>query len=262
MGARALYLVTGLAAALCVAALSACGGGGSFNSGQRAPWRGETERACLASGAVQMSAEIQLMEEIDGPGVCGLERPLHVSGLAGGRVWVSPPATIGCPMTLGLERWVKDSVQPAAYRYYGRPVVAIKQIASYGCRGRNGNSNGAPSEHAFGNALDIAGFRFAGGEEITVVQGWWKGSARDRAFLEAVAYGACDEFYTVLAPGSDRYHYNHIHVDFLRPNNRNGHHLCQPKIDPNVPVAEGAGEPQRSALSELIPFMGPSTRRN
>ena len=257
MGARVLYLVTGLAAATTAAALVGCGGGGTFNVGQRAPWRGETERACLASGAVEATAYVQPMTEIDGPGVCGLERPLRVSGLAGGRVWVLPAATVGCPITAGLERWVKDSVQPAAYRYFGRPVVAIRQIASYGCRGRNGNSYGAPSEHAFGNALDIAGFRFAGGEEITVVQGWWRGSARERAFLKTVFVGACDEFYTVLGPGSDSHHYNHIHVDFLRPNNRNGHHLCQPTIDLNVPVAEAPARPQRSVFSGLIPFMGP-----
>src|SRR5688572_13450994 len=148
MGARISYLVTGLAIAISVAAVLGCGGGGTFNSGQRAPWRGQTERACLAGGAVQVSAHIQPMEEIDGPGVCGLERPLRVSGLSGGRVWVAPVATVGCPMTAALDRWVSNAVQPAAYRYFGRPVVAIRQIASYGCRGRNGNSFGAPSEHA------------------------------------------------------------------------------------------------------------------
>jgi hypothetical protein len=254
MGARILFLVAGLAAAIAVAALSGCGGGGTFNSGQRAPWRGETERACLASGAVQATAYIQPMTEIDGPGVCGLERPLHVSGLAGGRVWVAPAATIGCPLTAGLERWVKASVQPAAYRYFGRPVVAIKQIASYGCRGRNSDSWGAPSEHAFGNALDIGGFRLAGGEEISVVEDWSRGGPRERAFLRAVFIGACDEFYTVLGPGSDRHHYNHIHVDLLRPNNRNGRHLCRPSIDENVPVAAAPAR-SRSLASGLLSFV-------
>ena len=41
------------------------------------------------------------------------------------------------------------------------------------------------------------------------------GTPRERAFLQAVFAGACAEFYTVLGPGSDRYHYNHIHVDLL-----------------------------------------------
>src|SRR3989337_2193884 len=105
MGARVLYLVAGLTVAACLAALIRCAAGGTFNSGQRAPWRGETEHACLVSGAVRASAYVQSMTTIDGPGVCGLERPLRVSGLLGGRVGVSPPATIGGPLPAGPDPW-------------------------------------------------------------------------------------------------------------------------------------------------------------
>jgi hypothetical protein len=256
MGARVAYLVAGLTVAACLAALIGCGGGGTFNSGQRAPWRGKTEQACLASGAVRASAYVQPMSTIDGPGVCGLERPLRVSGLSGGRVGVAPPATIGCPLTARLDRWVRATVQPAAYRYFGRPVVEIRQIASYGCRGRNGARYGNISEHAFGNALDIAGFRLAGGSEITVFKGW-RGSPRERAFLQAVFAGACAEFYTVLGPGSDRYHYNHIHVDLLVSNARNGRHYCQSSPGRGVPVAEAEGEPKSTASVRPLSFVGP-----
>jgi hypothetical protein len=258
MGVRVAYLVTGLAVAACLGVLIGCGGGGTFNSGQRAPWRAKTEEACLVGGAVRASSYVQPMSAIDGPGVCGLERPLRVSGLAGGRIAVSPAATIGCPLTAGLDRWVRNSVQPASYRYFGRPVVEIKQIASYGCRGRNGNRYGDISEHAFGNALDIAGFRLAGGDEITVVRGWWKGSPRERAFLQAVLAGACAEFYTVLGPGSDRHHYNHIHVDLLVSNARNGRHFCQPSPGRGVPVAEAAGAPGTTASVKPFAFVGPA----
>jgi hypothetical protein len=197
------------------------------------------------------------MTSIDGPGVCGLERPLHVSGLLGGRVGVAPTATIGCPLTAALDRWVKTTVQPAAYHYFGRPVVEIKQIASYGCRGRNGNRYGDISEHAFGNALDIAGFRLAGGEEISVYMGWRNGTPREQAFLQAVFAGACAEFYTVLGPGSDRYHYNHIHVDLLVSNARNGRHVCQPSPGRGVPVAEARGDPRSTASVKPLSFVGP-----
>jgi hypothetical protein len=257
MGARVAYFVAGLAVAACLGTLIGCAGGGTFNSGQRAPWRGKTEEACLASGAVRASAYVQSMPAIDGPGVCGLEVPLRVSGLSGGRVGVAPPATIGCPLTAGLDRWLRDSVQPAAYRYFGRPVVELKQIASYGCRGRNGNRFGAISEHAFGNALDIAGFRLAGGDEITVVGGWWGGPPRERAFLQTVFSGACAEFYTVLGPGSDRFHYNHIHVDLLLTNTRSGHHFCQPSPGRGVPVAQAEGEPHSTASVTPLSFVGP-----
>jgi hypothetical protein len=258
MGARVLYLVSGLTVAACLATLIGCaGGGGTFNSGQRAPWRGKAEQACLASGAVQASAYVRPMEAIDGPGVCGLERPLRVAGLSSGRVGLAPPATIGCPLTAGLDRWVRNTVQPASYRYFGRPVVEIKQIASYGCRGRNGNRFGHISEHAFGNALDIAGFRLSTGEEISVYTGWWKGSPRERAFLQAVLTGACAEFYTVLGPGSDRHHYNHIHVDLLLTNTRNGRHLCQPAPSRNVAVAEGPSDPRSTASVRPLSFVRP-----
>ena len=77
-------------------------------------------------------------------------------------------------------------MQPAAQRYFGSRVVEITQIASYGCRGRNGNNYGNISEHAFGNALDMAAFRLANGQNIVVVNAWGHGTAREQAFLQAV----------------------------------------------------------------------------
>jgi hypothetical protein len=170
---------------------------------------------------------------------------------------VSPAATVGCPLTAALDRWVQASVQPAARRYFGSRVVEIRQIASYGCRGRNGNSYGNPSEHAFGNALDMAGFRLANGQEILVVRAWWRGTQRERAFLQDIFAGACGEFYTVLGPGSDRYHYNHIHVDLLVSNAKGGRHYCQPSPG-RVPVAEAPSEPRTTASVKPIPFVGPA----
>ena len=87
-------------------------------------------------------------------------------------VAVSPPATLACPIVSELERWIAGSVQPAAMRWFGSPVVEIKQISAYSCRGMNGNSRASISEHAFGNALDIAAFTLADGRKITVKNGW------------------------------------------------------------------------------------------
>ena len=106
-------------------------------------------------------------------------------------------------------------------------------------------SRGPLSEHSFGNALDVAGFRLASGREVTVLQGWWRGTPRDRAFLQLVFAGACAEFYTVLGPGSDAYHSNHFHLDLLRTNARGGRHFCQPQprsgAYANLPGSEPAG---------------------
>jgi hypothetical protein len=194
----------------------------------RASWRAEVEEQCLAGGEVRASAYVEPASDPGGRGSCGMERPLKVSATAGGRVVVSPPATINCPMTAAINRWVQGPVQQAAYTYFRQPVVEIKQIASYGCRGRNGSHFGPLSEHAFGNALDVAAFRLADGRDITVVRSWAQGTPAERAFLRAAFTSACAEFYTVLGPGSDSYHYNHFHLDLLLTNARNGGHLCRP----------------------------------
>ena len=56
-----------------------------------------------------------------------------------GPVSVKPAATLACPIVSVLERWLADSVQPAATRWFGARVVEIKQISAYSCRGMNGN---------------------------------------------------------------------------------------------------------------------------
>jgi len=65
-----------------------------------------------------------------------------------GPVALKPAATLACPIVSALDRWLADSVQPAAMRWFGQRVVEIKQISAYSCRGMNGNSHAHISEHA------------------------------------------------------------------------------------------------------------------
>jgi len=111
-----------------------------------------------------------------------------------------------------LDRFVSEKVQPAALRWFGQRVVEIKQISAYSCRGMNGDPDADISEHAFGNALDMAAFTFADGRKITVKDGW-HGAPAEQGFLRDIHSAACEMFTTVLAPGSNAYHYDHIHVD-------------------------------------------------
>ena len=153
-------------------------------------------------------------------------------------VSVSPAATLACPMVSVLEQWLANDVQPAALRWFGVPVAEIKQISAYSCRGMNGNSRARISEHAFGNALDIASFTLADGRKITVKDGW-RGLPEEQGFLRDVQGAACDQFNTVLAPGSNVYHYDHIHVDLMR--RHGGRRACNPDAVPGEVVAARAG---------------------
>jgi hypothetical protein len=142
-----------------------------------------------------------------------------------GPVTLKPTATLACPIVSALDKWLAESVQPAAMRWFGSRVVGITQISAYSCRGMNGNSRAHISEHAFGNALDIAAFTFADGRNMSVKNGW-KGMPEEQGFLRDVQGGACQVFNTVLAPGSNVYHYDHIHVDLMRRAKRPV--ICQP----------------------------------
>jgi hypothetical protein len=166
----------------------------------------------------------------------GPARAPQVTGSVG-PVEVKPAATLACPIVSVLDRWIAEAVQPAAMRWFRQPVVEIKQISAYSCRGMNGNPNAHISEHAFGNALDIAAFILADGRKV-VVQYGWNGKPEEAGFLHDVQAAACEQFTTVLAPGANVYHYNHIHVDLMRRASKR--RICEPAAIPGDVVAERA----------------------
>jgi len=171
---------------------------------------------------------------------------------------VAPAATLACPLVSMLDRFASDSVQPAAMRWFGQPVVEIKQISAYSCRGMNGDSNARISEHAFGNALDIAAFTLAGGRVITVKDGW-HGAPEEQAFLRDVHGAACRLFTTVLAPGSNAYHYDHMHVDLMR--RPSGHVVCEPAAIPGEAAFAHAGGRHAHTQQAEAPDTGLSATR-
>lgn len=192
----------------------------------RGGWRADKERACMA--AREPSPTVTEIGPITEQGTCGMDFPLEVTALSGGTVAISPTAKMGCPLADALEAWIADSVEPAAMAHFGVQVVEIEQISAYACRNRN-NFGRELSEHAFGNALDVAGFKLANGREISVKSGW-EGSAEEKAFLRQVFGGACRQFTTVLGPGSNFLHYNHIHMDLAELAPDGSPKMCKPPI--------------------------------
>ena len=167
-----------------------------------------------------------------------------------GPVAVRPAATLACPIVSALDRWLADSVQPAATRWFGARVVEIKQISAYSCRGMNGNPSAHISEHAFGNALDIAAFTLADGRRIAVKDGW-RGLPEEQGFLRDVQAAACQQFSTVLAPGSNAYHHDHLHVDLMRRASRRV--VCEPQAVSGEEIAARAGA--RNPYASRQPFV-------
>jgi hypothetical protein len=199
-----------------IATLPGCG---LFERPQRPAWREAADKACMARRTVRMNAYVQPARAIDGPGICGLNQPLKVAALKDGTVAISSTATLNCPMAEALEKWMLDVVQPAAWARFKQPVTQIDTMGSYGCRPINNKSGAKLSEHAFGNAIDIGGFRLADGRSVTLLKGWTKGDEQEKGFLREAHIGACDHFTTVLGPGSNALHANHFHVDLAMHGN-------------------------------------------
>ena len=243
---------------LVVATSLAAAGCSTVERAQRPAWREQAEKACIAEHRVNLSRYIQPRgREIDGPGICGLTEPYMVGALAADSVQLDTVATLDCPMVAALDEWLVKVVQPVAQARFGQNVTQIDTMGSYSCRGMNGQAGAKISEHAFGNALDVGGFRLADGRRITVVHDWTRGDEQSQAFLRDVHAGACESFTTVLGPGSNAFHYNHIHVDLAM--HGGGRHYCKPAPEASRPGPTPAppdapqGEEEQDVASSAAP---------
>jgi hypothetical protein len=230
---RVAYLAVSLAVLL---ALGGCAMSifGAYE--RRAAWRDQEERACLAQRNVVMSAWVRPNgRSINDRGACGIDRPLKISAMEYGTVAVTPAPMLGCPITAAVQSWLSEAVQPAALAWFGQPIVEIKQISAYACRPRNNEAGERLSEHAFGNALDVAAFRLSDGQLVTVKHDWTMGDDASRSFLREVFAAACERFKTVLGPGA-KYHGDHFHLDLAHHNEAGTSRYCNPRPNGPAPI--------------------------
>ncbi len=163
-------------------------------------------RALLGRAGVE---HVPVPPRHEGPD-CGYDDGMR---LAGGDVRFAPAGVVtSCPVAAAIHLLEERIIQPAALRRLGSRVVAIDHAGSYSCRRLYGRSEGAFSEHATADALDITGFRLADGRRVSVL-GDWSGDAAKAAFLRDVRDGACRLFATVLSPDYNAAHFDHLHLD-------------------------------------------------
>ncbi|TRC79466.1 extensin family protein [Mesorhizobium sp. WSM4310] len=150
---------------------------------------------------------------------CSIPYPLVLKSL-GKSIAIAPGTELNCPMAEAAARFAAEIIQPAAKAEFGADLKSIGQASAFVCRPRHGT--GKLSEHAFGNALDIASFTLSDGRKVEVGP---TPPEKDAKFLNAVRKAACGPFKTVLGPGADADHALHFHLD-LEPR-RHGGTFCQ-----------------------------------
>jgi hypothetical protein len=166
-------------------------------------------RALLGRAGIRFAA----LPARDSGGSCGYDHAVRFSrGGAVGLAWRPGDLATSCQVAAGLALWEWHVVQPAALRHFGVEADAVEHYGSYSCRRIYGRSEGAWSEHASANAVDIAAFRLRDGRRVSVA-GDWKASGAKADFLREVRDGACRLFATTLSPDYNAAHRDHLHLD-------------------------------------------------
>jgi hypothetical protein len=128
-------------------------------------------RSCLQLLA-PAGADIALEEPMK-HGQCGTPVPLALRSIGTSeKVEFTPAPTMNCRLAASLSEWIDKVLQPAAQQVLGSRIKRIVGSSSYSCRNIYNNPKLSLSEHATGNAIDIAGFVTADGRTIYVAKTW------------------------------------------------------------------------------------------
>jgi hypothetical protein len=152
---------------------------------------------------------------------CSVPNPIAVSALSSS-VRIGPEAVMNCALADQLARFIEDTASPVAERIFGSPIASIRQASAYVCRDRHGTSK--ISEHAFGNAVDIAEFVLRD-KTVIEVKDYGDSDPKRTEFLDDVRAAACGPFRPVLGPGADPDHSLHLHFDLEPRKSKNA--FCQ-----------------------------------
>lgn len=176
------------------------------------------ELACRTRLTV-MGAVFKEAKGVSEPNGCFMPFPVEISRLTD-KIEINGPVTLNCATAETAARFLRDVASPAAKTQLGAEIKSVAQASGFVCRPRNGTNK--LSEHAFGNALDIAAFTLTDGKTVTVEPA---PPPANEKFLRTVRDAACGPFKTVLGPGSDADHALHFHFDLAK--RRNGGTFCQ-----------------------------------
>jgi len=190
--------------------------------------------------------------DIKGPGECGGEDLVRLETVVlpdKRRVSVKPAAILRCAMASEIVDWIRIDMAPLATSL-GSAVSDLDNLDSFECRGRNGIAGAKMSEHGRANALDVHDLKLASGQSISFTD-----RAVPREVRERVLHSMCARFTTVLGPGSDGYHEDHIHLDLME--RHNNYKICQwnvwdplPQIAPLLPAERPEEAPPRELAAK------------
>ena len=131
---------------------------------------------------------------------------------------------LACRFAERLGGFIGDLAAPLVAGRLAVELTAVRTGPGYECRNRNRVVTGHLSAHALGLAVDVEAFELANGKVLPVKP---DGDERGQAVVAAIRTAACGWFTTVLGPGSDPAHAEHMHVDIQTHGSGERYRICQ-----------------------------------
>ena len=234
---------------------------GAAAGGNRTPAPGDKPAESAAASPQPSACRLALTEaiaiapsipDIHGAGGCGGVDLVRLEAVVlpdKRQVSVKPAAVLRCAMASAIADWIRTDIAPLAANA-GSTISSLDNFDSFECRGRNRVAGAELSEHGRANALDVRALVLANGQSISLTD-----RTVPRELRESVLHSVCARFATVLGPGSDGYHEDHIHLDLME--RHSNYKICHwevwdalPRIAPLLPAARPDEAPPREAAAK------------
>ena len=187
------------------------------------------DEACLARlRAASVRFDVPAMP-VAAKAACTIEIPVRLKSVttrarAVTEVRLPEEPVVSCLFAERLTAWLGNLVAPLIAGRMATDLRAVRTGPGYECRNRNGAAIGKLSAHGVGKAIDISGFELSNGKFIPIKP---DGDEAMRDFVDSVRTAACGWFTTVLGPGSDAAHTDHLHVDMALHGASDRYRICQ-----------------------------------
>lgn len=145
--------------------------------------------------------------------------------LPSGKVELPAHPRLACAFGLQFGRWIAETAAPIIAAHAGASLAAIATGTGFVCRNRNGDNADKLSEHGRGNAIDVVGFELTDHRRITIGDAALAGPLA--VALKGLRTSACGYFTTVLGPGSNEAHKDHLHFDLGLHGKSDNYRICQ-----------------------------------
>jgi hypothetical protein len=196
------------------------------NPTQDAGQDGEACRARLRAADIRFdTATMRLASNA----ACTIENPVRLRSITPRthgitEVRLPEEPVVSCQFAEQLAGWLDNLVAPVIAGRTSAELKAVRTGPGYECRNRNGAPTGKLSAHAVGKAIDISAFELSNGKLISIKP---NGDEAGRNVVDSVRTAACGWFTTVLGPGSDAAHTDHMHVDIAPHGTSDRYRICQ-----------------------------------